>query len=191
MSKSTAPNRNVDPNLGSRPGWTRRPHGRSLSPPADSQRAIASPRRASATGTSHFLRHFGEMFVAMMVGMCGLGALDGLILSVAGTSVAHVRNSAPEVVGLVMALNMTVGMTLWMRYRKHSWAMCAEMAAAMFVPAVIAIVLFWCAVIHSHSVTGVEMAAMVPAMIAVMLLRRTEYSQPVHKHAQEVPARSS
>jgi hypothetical protein len=172
MSTSTAPNRNVDPNLGCQPGWT-------------------SPRRANAAGTSHFLRHFGEMFVAMMVGMCGLGALDGFVLSAAGTSVAHVRNSAPEVVALVMALNMSVGMTLWMRYRKHSWAMCAEMAGAMFVPAVIAIVLFWCAVIHSHSVTAMGMAAMVPAMIAVMLLRRTEYSQPVHKHAQEVVARSS
>jgi hypothetical protein len=192
MSKSTAPNRNVDPNLGSRPSWTRRPdHGRSVSPTAEGQHAIARPRRASAAGTSHFLRHFGEMFVAMMVGMCALGALDGLILSVAGTSVAHVRNSAPEVVALVMALNMTVGMTLWMRYRRHSWPMCAEMAGAMFVPAVIAIVLFWCAVIHIHSVTAVEMAAMVPAMIVVMLLRRTAYSQPVHKHAQEVAARSS
>jgi hypothetical protein len=192
MSTSTGPNRNVDPNLGSRPSWTRRPdHGRSLSPTAELQHVIASPRRTNAAGTSHFLRHFGEMFIAMMVGMCGLAVLDGLILSAAGTSVTHVRNSAPEVVALVMALNMTVGMTLWMRYRKHSWAMCAEMAGAMFVPAALAIVLFWCAVIHSHSVTAVEMAAMVPAMIAVMLLRRIEYSQPVHKHAQEVVVRSS
>jgi hypothetical protein len=131
------------------------------------------------------------MFIAMMVGMMVLGALDRAILAAAGTGVTHVRNSAPEVVALVMAFNMTVGMTLWMRYRRHSWAMCSEMAGAMFVAAVIAIVLFWCAVIHSHSVTAMEMAAMFPAMIAVMLLRRTEYSQPVHKHAQEVVAKSS
>ena len=42
-----------------------------------------------------------------------------------------------------MALNMTVGMTLWMRHRRHTWAMCAEMAGAMFAPAVAAVVLFW------------------------------------------------
>ncbi len=67
-----------------------------------------------------------------------------------------------------------------MRYRRHPWAMCAEMATAMFVPAVTAIVLFWCGVIHNHSVAAVEMTAMRPAMLAVMLLRRTEYSRPVH-----------
>ena len=46
------------------------------------------------------------------------------------------RDSAPEAFALVMALNMTIGMTVWMRYRRHSWAMCGEMAGAMFLPAI-------------------------------------------------------
>ena len=185
MSTSTAPKRNVDPSLGSRPRSTSRlDESRLLSPAGEWQRCATSPRTASAGGTRHFLRHFGEMFLAMMVGMMLLGMLDGGILAAAGTSVSRVRNSAPEVVGLVMAFNMTVGMTLWMRYRRHSWGMCAEMGGAMFVPAVAAIVLFWCTLIHGTSIGAVEMAAMVPAMIAVMLFRRTEYSQPVHKHAE-------
>jgi hypothetical protein len=37
-----------------------------------------------------------------------------------------------------MALNMTVGVTVWMRHRRHTSAMCGEMAGAMFVPAVAA-----------------------------------------------------
>jgi flagellar biosynthetic protein FliP len=118
----------------------------------------------------------------MMVGMMVLGGLDGAILSAAGTSVREVKDSAPEAFALVMALNMTVGMTLWMRYRRHSWAMCAEMAGAMFLPALAALVLFWCSVIHTRAVGGVEMTAMLPAMLAVMLYRRTEYSQSVHTH---------
>ncbi|MGZ6678639.1 MAG: hypothetical protein ACXVFK_00265 [Solirubrobacteraceae bacterium] len=118
----------------------------------------------------------------MAVGMMALGSLDGVILAAAGTNVAHVRSSAPEVVALVMALNMTVGMTVWMRHRGHSWARVGDMAAAMFLPAVAAIVLFWCAVIHSGSIFGLEHAAMLPAMIAAMLLHRSEYSQPVHAH---------
>ena len=121
----------------------------------------------------------------MMVGMMVLGIVDGGILAAAGTSVDHVRDRAPEAFALVMAINMTVGMTVWMRHRRHTWAMCAEMGGAMFVPAVAAIVLFWCSVIHSGSVAAVEMNAMLPAMIAVMLLRRSEYSQPVHSHARE------
>ena len=144
---------------------------------AEPQPAAAPQPIDRAAATQHFFRHFGEMFVAMMAGMFGLAAVDGLILSAAGTSIPHVRNAAPEVVGIVMALNMTVGMTLWMRHRRHSWAMCAEMAAAMIVPAILAIVLYWCAVIHGHSIAAVQMAVMVPAMIAVMLLRRTAYSR--------------
>jgi hypothetical protein len=63
------------------------------------------------------------MVLAMWAGMMLLGGLDRGILALAGTSVSSVRDSAPEVVALVMAFNMTVGMTLWMRHRRHSWAM--------------------------------------------------------------------
>lgn len=166
MAMSTTPKRNVNPELGS---------------------------RLTATGPHawHFFRHFGEMFLAMMVGMMVLGGVDGGILSAAGSSVRNVKDSAPEAFALVMAFNMTVGMTLWMRYRRHSWAMCGEMAGAMFLPAMAALVLFWCSVIHTRSVGGVEMGAMVPAMLAVMLLRRTEYSQPVHSHARRRSAKAA
>lgn len=54
--------------------------------------------------------------------------------------------------------------------------MCAEIAGGTFVPAVAAMVLFWCSVIHSGAVGAMEMNAMLPAMIAVMWLRRREYS---------------
>lgn len=145
---------------------------------------------ASLAGTRHFVRHFGEMFIAMMVGMMVLGGLDSAILSAFGTSVSHVRDSAPEAFALVMALNMTVGMTVWMRYRRHSWAMCAEMGGAMFLPAIAALTLFWCSAIHSKSVGGVEMGAMLPAMLGVMLFRLTEYSQPVHAHGRRRSARA-
>src|SRR5215208_174365 len=157
----------------------------SVTPPV---RRITDGGGASAAGARHFFRHFGEMFLAMLVGMWVGAVVDGAIFAVAGTSIPDVKESAPEAWGLLMALNMTVGMTVWMRHRRHSWAMCAEMAGAMFVAAVAAIVLFWCAVIHGTAIGGVAMAGMVPAMIAVMLLRRTEYSQPVHSHAREAVA---
>lgn len=164
--------------------------GQPVSPTADLRPGVDSQASASDGRARHFFRHLGEMYVAMMVGMMVLGMLDGAILAAAGTSVSHVKDSAPEAFALVMAINMTVGMTVWMRHRRHTWAMCAEMGGAMFVPAVAAIVLFWCSVIHSGSVGAVEMNAMLPAMIAVMLLRRSEYSQPVHSHAREAVGRS-
>ena len=133
--------------------------------------------------TRHFLRHLGEMLLAMLVGMMVLGGLERMILAAAGGNAEDLRESAPEFIALVMALNMSVGMTVWMRHRRHSWARAAEMAAAMFVPAVAAIVLFWCSVIHSEAVLAVEHLAMLPAMVGVMLLHRGEYSQPVHGRA--------
>jgi flagellar biosynthetic protein FliP len=151
-----------------------------VSPAADSRPARRLPSAGDGRAR-HFLRHLGEMYLAMVVGMMVLGMLDRGILAAAGTSVSHVKDSAPEFFALVMAFNMTVGMTVWMRYRRHSWAMCAEMAGAMFVPAAAAVVLFWCSVIHGGAVGAVEMNAMPAAMIAVMLLRRREYSQPVRR----------
>ena len=183
MSTSTAPPRNVDPGVRPPPGPTAGLQ-EGLTVGAGPKRAAAGDGVAKLAGARHFFRHFGEMFLAMMVGMMLLGGLDSGILSAFGTSVSHVRDAAPEAFALVMALNMTIGMTVWMRYRRHSWAMCAEMGGAMFLPAIAGLILFWCSVIHTRSVGGVEMGAMVPAMLAVMLFRRTEYSQPVSSHAR-------
>ena len=130
MATSTPPSRNVDSSLDSLKTPTGR-LGRVPSTAALSQRSGATQQSGRAR---HFFRHLGEMYLAMLVGMMALGMLDGAILAAAGTSVSHVKDSAPEAFALVMAFNMTVGMTVWMRYRRHSWAMCAEMAGAMFVP---------------------------------------------------------
>ena len=143
---------------------------------------LAEPAAGSVL---HFTRHLAEMLLAMVVGMMVLGALDLAIVAAAGASVDDLRDAVPEGVALVMASNMTVGMTVWMRHRGHSWARVAEMAGAMFVPATVAIVLFWCAVIHSESILALEHAAMIPAMVAVMLLHRSEYSRPVHLHGAD------
>ena len=33
-----------------------------------------------------------------------------------------------------MAMNMTIGMAVWMRHRHHGWGPIGEMSAAMFFP---------------------------------------------------------
>jgi hypothetical protein len=142
--------------------------------------APASLAEPAVRPIRHFARHLGEMLLAMVVGMMVLGALDRGIVAAAGASVDNLRYTVPEVVALLMAFNMTVGMTVWMRHRGHSWARVAEMGGAMFVPAIAAIVLFWCTLIQSESILALEHAAMLPAMLAVMLLHRSEYSRPVH-----------
>jgi hypothetical protein len=147
-----------------------------------SLRAVETGRMISAHGARHFVGHLGEMLLAMVVGMIVLGALDRGVLAAVGTSASHVRDAAPEVVALVMAFNMSAGMAVWMRHRGHAWARIAEMAGAMFIPAVAAIALFWGGVIESGAILALEHVAMIPAMVAVMLVHRGEYSRPVHHH---------
>lgn len=158
--------------------------GRSLTGKADPAVVRGRDSLGAATGIRHFLRHLGEMLLAMLAGMMVLGAVDRGILAAAGTNASDLKDTAPEVVSLVMALNMTAGMTVWMHHRGHSWTRVAEMAGAMFVPAIAAIVLFWCAVIHNDAILPLQHVAMLPAMIAAMLLHRSEYSRPVHAHAE-------
>src|SRR5512134_3771099 len=130
MAKSTRQlDRKADPAIGFTLGFSRA--------------GLGTERPGSIGGTLHFLRHFGEMLLAMVAGMMVLGAVDRGILAAAGASASSFQDTAPELVSLVMAFNMTAGMTVWMRHRRHPWPRVAEMAGAMFVPALAAIVLFW------------------------------------------------
>jgi hypothetical protein len=65
-----------------------------------------------------------------------------------------------------------------MRYRGHGWERCGEMAAAMFVLAFALLVPFWLGALSADAVLPLEMALMLPAMIAVMALRFDEYAGP-------------
>jgi hypothetical protein len=117
----------------------------------------------------HLIRHFVEMVVAMVVGMLVLGlALKPLL----GLSDLFQR---PDMSALVMATNMTIGMSAWMRYRGHRWASIAEMGAAMYLPFAVLLVPFWTGLLPGHVIMMGGHALMVPAMVAAMLHRRGEY----------------
>jgi hypothetical protein len=128
----------------------------------------------------HFIRHYVEMVIAMLVGMFVLGGAVVALLAALGVDVGELYDDAPPVVVLGMALSMTVPMVAWMRHRGHGWAPAREMAAAMFVPAIAAIVLYWAGTIDdTDTLMAIEHVAMFPAMLAVMLLRRSEYARAI------------
>jgi flagellar biosynthetic protein FliP len=77
-----------------------------------------------------------------------------------------------------MTFNMTLPMVALMRYRGHMWDRCGEMAAAMFVLAFALLVPFWLGALSADAVLPLEMALMLPAMVAVMALRFEEYAGP-------------
>jgi hypothetical protein len=125
----------------------------------------------------HFIRHYVEMVVAMMLGMVVLGGGAVLLLGAAGVDIGNRYDDAPELALLGMAFTMTVPMVAWMRHRGHGWAPAWEMTASMFAPTFAAIALLWTGVLESgHAAMGIQHVIMFPAMLAVMLLRRDEYT---------------
>ncbi len=125
--------------------------------------------------TLRFLRHFGEMVLAMLLGMGVFGVVNGVILIPMGFAYLSARFS-PEAYAASMAVSMTVPMVAWMRIRKHAWRLSAEMAGAMLVPTALLIAV--CSLGHLPStvlLTGTHIL-MVPAMLGAMLYRWRDYT---------------
>jgi hypothetical protein len=121
-----------------------------------------------------FARHFGEMVLAMLLGMAVLGGVAELAFAVAGGSLSDQPGSFQI---MLMGFNMTVPMVIWMSYRSHARARNIEMAASMVVPTVAAAFLAWTGALGTGAGMGVQHAAMIPAMLGVMLWRYDDYSR--------------
>lgn len=133
----------------------------------------ARPTRSRQT--LRFLLHFGEMVLAMMVGMAVFGVVNSMILIPRGF-VYLSASLYPQAYALAMAVSMTVAMVAWMHIRKHPWRLSAEMAGAMLVPTVLLMAI--CFIGHLPSsvlLTGTHIL-MVPAMLAVMIYRWRDYA---------------
>ena len=125
----------------------------------------------------HFVRHYGEMVVAMFLGMAVLGLPAGWAMSAVGTSWSELHTDAPALMLLGMAVTMTVPMVGWMRYRGHGWQANTEMSASMFVPTFAVIAVLWAGLVEDvGALLIIEHVAMLASMAAAMLLRPAEYS---------------
>ena len=133
------------------------------------------------SSTRHFLRHYAEMVLAMVLGMVVLGVPAEMLLQAAGSGADELERDAPAVLLLGMAVIMTIPMVAWMAYRGHTRRANAEMAASMLVPGLGAVALLATGVMTAFGdLMMLEHAVMLPSMLAVMLLRREEYSSHAH-----------
>jgi hypothetical protein len=144
---------------------------------------------AAGSKWRHLLRHLVEMIVVMMLGMCLLGgAFRELHVLVFGSGFAAAWREHAGLAAYGMAFSMTVPMVLWMRYRGHSWERGGEMALAMNLPVLPVLGLYVFDVVGFDGVLGLQMALMIPAMLAAMLYRKEEYSAPhaTHRHRRRL-----
>ena len=135
----------------------------------------ASPKIASGSKRV-FARHFGEMVLAMVVGMAVLGGLAELAFAGSGSSLTD-QSGAFQVT--LMGLSMTLPMVAWMAYRGHTATQNVEMAGSMVVPTMIAAALALAGTLESAGALELQHIVMIPAMLGVMLWRYQDYS---HSH---------
>lgn len=105
----------------------------------------------------------------MLVGMLVLGAMRDAV----GLTVPFEKQ--PGTAYVLMAIDMSLGMGAWMRFRGHGWAGTLEMCAAMFVPVVLL------PLVRSDAMDALTFmmtahVVMPLAMLVVLLRRRDEYS---------------
>jgi hypothetical protein len=127
-----------------------------------------------------FARHFGEMLLAMFLGMGVLGGLAALVFAAAGGSSSDLPGGLRV---MLMGVYMTAPMVAWMAYRGHTAARNVEMAMSMIVPTLAAAALAWAGVLGTGAALGVQHVVMVPAMLGVMLWRYDHYARPHTKGA--------
>ena len=123
-----------------------------------------------------FWRHFLEMLAVMMAGMFVTVAV--LLTAVGAKTWDEFTTQYGTQALLAMAVGMSVPMVAWMVHRgmgrRNSW----EMAAAMVLPAVPFLCLFWFGVTESAA-CGAYCGVTVLAMLGLMWFRRSEYSRPM------------
>ena len=137
---------------------------------------------ASLKPMLRFLLHFGEMALAMILGMVALSIVNSMILVPRSFHLSRF----PEVYTLAMAFAMTVPMVAWRWIRGHRWRHSAEMTAAMFVPAAVCIGVCSLGLLPRTTMLSWYHLLMWVAMLGVMLFRWNDYaggSAPVFNKA--------
>ena len=137
--------------------------------------STATVSRSEPRSTLAFLRHLGEMTLAMFAGMFAFGVLLGLTASAGGSSLESVRVAQPELFMFGMCTAMSVTMIAWMRRRRNSWRDCWEMTGAMVVPVLGVLACYWTGAITADPVCPLSCVLMIPAMGAAMFFRRDAY----------------
>ena len=138
--------------------------------------------RLGARPVRHFTLHYLGMVAAMFAGMMVLYPLWLLAVEAAGAPNAL---ETAEVEALAMAVTMSIGMAVLMRWRGHGWGPVLEMCAAMTAGFVVLFPGLWAGVLGADEMLAYGHVLMLVFMLAVMLLRPAEYAGHAHRRGHE------
>lgn len=127
---------------------------------------VAAAPTGRARGLLRPVGHYVEMVVAMVLGMVVLAPVSQAAWGLVGVDLDLPRWAV--VAGLVMALDMTVGMAAWMLVRRHGRAHVVRMCAAMLLPVPVVAVLELAGTLGHEAAMVASHAGMLVAMAVVV-----------------------
>jgi hypothetical protein len=128
-------------------------------------------------GYYYVAKHFIVMVALMYAGMFLLDPVYELGAALAGVDDPWGR--LPVLSNIVMALNMTVPMVLYMRHQRHTWRAIGDMSAAMLLPAALTMGPYLLGTMTAGLMLSLSHATMIPLMAVAMTLRFREYAHRV------------
>ena len=140
-----------------------------------------SPSRTFLGKVGHFLWHYVQMCLVMCAG--------GAILTFAffgGTALLGYPDlfaQAPYLATLVLAINLSVAMGVWMRFRRHEWWPTLEMAGTSMALGIILIALGSLGLVPVSDVFEWMTRLACPVMLIPMLMRLNLYTGGMDHHA--------
>lgn len=121
-----------------------------------------------------FALHLAEMCMVMCAGAI---VLSVLFFGAAGLlGYTDVPQTAPALSVLVIAVNLSLPMVAWMRFRGMQWRPTLEMAGSTMLVGLLLIAAYWAGLIAADSLMEIQTSLACPVMIAVMLPRFGLYS---------------
>lgn len=131
--------------------------------------------------TGRFALHFLEMCMAMCVGAVALSLLFFGGANLVGYP--NLPDTHPLLSTFVLAINLSVPMVAWMRFRGMDWRSTLEMSGATMAVGILLIAAAWLGIISKASPFEWLRSLACPIMLAVMLLRFNLYSGRSGHHA--------
>jgi hypothetical protein len=125
--------------------------------------------------------HFLEMCMVMCLGAISLSVLFFGAAALLGY--ADLPQRAPELTALVIAINLSVPMAAWMRFRGMEWRPTLEMSGSTMVAGLLLIAAYRLGIIAQSSLMELQTGIFAcPLMLAVMLSRFRLYSTSHKRH---------
>jgi hypothetical protein len=154
------------------PPTAERPHARVLS--------RDGPILRSLPPLGRFAAHYAEMCLVMCVGAVTLSV--ALFEGASLIGYPDLPQRAPVLSTLVLAINLSVPMAAWMRFRRMDWRCTLEMSGATMAAGFLLIGASWLGIIPQSSLFAWLRSLACPIMLVIMLLRFDQYSGRAGHH---------